>query len=145
MFHSKLTVGDRIRATWSIAARDPDHLAAVFYDRLFEIDETTRPLFSGDLAEQGQKLAATLAYIVDHADDAEVLVPAAEELARRHLNYGVIYEQYASVGGALIYALKTVLGQSFSQKDEAAWCETYATLSAVMIKAAYPECPTDLL
>lgn len=138
MFHSKLTAADRIRATWSIAAQDPDHLASVFYAKLFEIDETTRPLFTGDLSAQGQKLAMTLDYIVKHVDDTEVLIPAAEALARRHVNYGVIHEQYASVGAALIDTFKTVLGDSFSKEDEAAWGEAYVTLSSVMINAAYP-------
>lgn len=138
MFHSKLTPVDRIRASWAMAAQDPEHLADVFYSTLFELDDTTRPLFEGNMKVQGKKLANTLSYIVDHVDNTDVLVPAAELLAIRHVQYGVIHEQYASVGAALIATFKKVLGDSFSPEDEEAWAGAYGTLSGVMIAAAYP-------
>ena len=38
--------------------------AGMFYGRLFEIAPEVKPLFKGDMAEQGRKLMATLAVVV---------------------------------------------------------------------------------
>ena len=39
--------------------------AELFYERLFQLDPTLRPLFRGDLKEQGRKLMSTLHLVVD--------------------------------------------------------------------------------
>ena len=46
-----------VQETWKRVAPIADRAAELFYDRLFEIDPTTRPMFrSTDLAEQRNKL-----------------------------------------------------------------------------------------
>ena len=46
-----------VKETWRKVAPMADAAARLFYDRLFEIDATTRPLFMAtDLAEQRGKL-----------------------------------------------------------------------------------------
>ncbi len=129
----------RIRSTWAAAASDPSRLASLFYANLFRIDHSTRPLFVGDLVLQGRKLAQTLNFIVDNLHDEETLVPAAKELAIRHVDYGVTADQYGSVGAALIETLTQLLGPTFGEEDKQAWLDTYAKLSSVMVEAAYPE------
>ena len=129
---------ERIRASWSLAATDADRVARVFYSNLFRIDPSTKPLFVGDLTLQGRKLAQTLAFIVDHLDAPDVLMPAAVDLARRHVDYGVVPAQYASVGEALVTTLSQLLGASFTDEDAQAWAQTYTGLSEAMIQAAYP-------
>ncbi|MEO1702310.1 MAG: globin domain-containing protein [Pseudomonadota bacterium] len=128
----------RIRLTWAAASGDATRLASLFYANLFRIDETTRPLFVGDLALQGRKLADTLNFIVDHLEEEHILLPAARDLAIRHLNYGVTADQYQAVGQALLETLRQILGPTFSSDDARAWLETYAGLSKAMIAAAYP-------
>lgn len=110
----------------------------MFYANLFRIDVSTKPLFVGNLELQGRKLIQTLGFIVDHLDDADELLPAARDLAIRHVSYGVQPGQYDSVGTALIKTLKQLLGADFGPEDEKAWTETYTFLSGAMIKAAYP-------
>ncbi|MEM1076706.1 MAG: globin domain-containing protein [Pseudomonadota bacterium] len=127
----------RIRKTWSLAAAIPEQVAHVFYANLFRTDPSTKPLFVGDLELQGRKLIQTLGFIVDHLDEQQKLLPAAQELAIRHVSYGVSADQYASVGTALIKTLKQLLGADFSREDEIAWAETYSGLSDAMIEAAY--------
>ncbi len=128
---------DRIRATWALAAADADHTARIFYGNLFRLDRSTKPLFAGDLELQGRKLTQTLTFIVDNLEDPDVLMPAAIDLAIRHVAYGVTADQYASVGAALIATFKQLLGPSFSTEDEAAWASVYGGLSSAMIEAAY--------
>ena len=128
---------ERIRATWALAASDADTTARVFYGKLFRLDPTTKPLFVGDLALQGRKLTQTLTFIVDNLEDADVLYPAAIDLAQRHVAYGVQAAQYASVGSALMATFKQLLGPAFSPEDEAAWTKAYSGLADAMVKAAY--------
>ena len=111
--------------------------AAIFYRRLFSIDPTLRALFSAsDMAEQGQKLMASLGLVVQGLKDPAAIMPAVEALARRHVGYGVRDEQYPIVGRALIETLEEGLGEAFTPQAREAWLAAYALLSGVMIGAA---------
>ena len=59
-----------------------DAAAALFYRRLFELDPTLRPLFKGDLKEQGSKLMDMLTLAVKGLDRPEALLPALAALGR---------------------------------------------------------------
>jgi hemoglobin-like flavoprotein len=77
--------------------------AATFYDRLFAIDpELSRMFSSTDMEQQAAKLMSTLAFVVEGLNRTETILPAAHELARRHLELGVEAHHYAVVGEALI-------------------------------------------
>ena len=95
-------------------------------------------MFAEDIDDQARKLLQTLNWIIDHLDDPDTLVPAAENLAVRHVKYGVKAEHYPAVGEALIATLRQGLGSDFSARDEAAWLRTYTQLSGIMTTAAYP-------
>ncbi|GIT90102.1 hemoglobin [Jannaschia pagri] len=114
-----------------------DAAAAIFYDRLFAIAPEVRPLFKGDMTEQGAKLMATLSVVVNGLRDLGPIVPVAQDLARKHVSYGVTAEHYQPVGAALIYALSQGLEDDFTDDVKQAWLTAYGTLSAVMIDAAY--------
>lgn len=109
--------------------------ARLFYARLWEIDPTTAPLFAkSDMALQGHKLMAALALVVSGLSKPERVIPVAQDLARRHIGYGVAQAQYASVGAALLWTLGQGLGADFTPQVEAAWIAAYTLLSAVMIE-----------
>ncbi|ABV93633.1 putative flavohemoglobin / bacterial hemoglobin [Dinoroseobacter shibae DFL 12 = DSM 16493] len=129
----------RVQNTWALVAPISDQVGDLFYANLFRMDPTTKPLFAGNIDLQGRKLVQTLGFIVDHLEDPDRLLPAAQELAVRHVSYGVTRTQYASVGAALVKSLRQLLGTAFSPEDEAAWAEVYGGLSAAMIAAAYPD------
>lgn len=114
-----------------------DQAAALFYGRLFETAPELRPLFKGDVTEQGRKLIATLAVVVNGLRAPEAILPAAQSLARRHVGYGVLPEHYAPVGAALLWTLEQGLGDGFTPEVETAWTAAYGLLSGVMIDAAY--------
>ena len=126
-----------VRETWALAAASPDATARLFYANLFRIAPSTKPLFVGDMEMQGRKLTSTLNFVVQSLDDLESLVPAAEDLARRHLDYGVTEEQYGSVGEALIATLAQMLGPMFTSQARDSWVAVYGVLQKVMVKAAY--------
>lgn len=130
---------ERVRRTWAAAAGAGDVAASIFYGRLFRERPELRGLFSDDMAAQGRKLVQTLGFVVDSLDAPDRLLPAAQSLARRHVDYGVAPEHYAHVGDALIWTLEETLGPEFSPADRAAWESVYAGLADAMIKAAYPD------
>ena len=111
--------------------------AEIFYADLFATAPEVRPLFKGNMNEQGMKLMATLGIVVKGLDTLDQIVPVAEELAVRHVAYGVEPQHYDSVGASLMRTLKQGLNGDFTPDIEAAWLEAYTTLSDVMKQAAY--------
>ena len=94
-----------------------DQAAALFYGRLFEIAPETKPLFKGDIVEQGRKLMATLGVVVNGLGNLETVLPAASALAKRHVAFGVEAGQYASVGDALLWTLERGLGPAWTPDE----------------------------
>ncbi len=113
--------------------------AEIFYNRLFEVAPAVKPMFKGDMKEQGAKLMTTLGVVVNGLRDLDKIVPVAEQLAVKHIDYGVTAEHYETVGAALLFTLKTGLGDDFTGEVEEAWTTAYTTLSGVMISAAYSD------
>ena len=125
-----------VRSSFDKVVPISEQAAAIFYARLFELAPQVRALFKGDMTEQGRKLMAMLRTVVKVLDKPDVLVPAAERLAERHVGYGAQPAHYAVVGQALIDTLQTGLGDAFTAETKAAWLAAYGTLSSVMIAAA---------
>jgi hemoglobin-like flavoprotein len=111
--------------------------AALFYGRLFEIAPEVKPLFKGEITEQGRKLMATLAVVVNGLDNLPSILPAASALAKKHVGYGVKAEHYTPVGAALLWTLERGLGADWTPPVAAAWTNAYTTLSGFMIGEAY--------
>jgi hemoglobin-like flavoprotein len=110
--------------------------ADLFYERLFTIAPEVRSLFPTDLSEQKKKLMQVLATAVTNLHQVEKVLPAVEELGRRHVAYGVTEKHFEPVGAALLWTLEQGLGPDFSPPVKAAWTETYITVAGVMTKAA---------
>lgn len=111
--------------------------AALFYGRLFEIAPEVKPLFKGDMAEQGRKLMATLAVVVNGLANLAGVLPAASALAKKHVGYGVTPPHYGVVGEALLWTLEKGLGDAWTPETKDAWTTAYTTLSGYMIAEAY--------
>ena len=114
-----------------------DTAAQLFYGKLFELDPTLKPLFKGDMREQGRKLMMMIGTAVAGLNDLPRLVPAVQALGKRHAGYGVLPQHFDTVGAALLWTLEQGLGPAFTAEAKAAWTETYMTLAAVMKQAAY--------
>jgi hemoglobin-like flavoprotein len=113
-----------------------EQAAALFYDRLFAIDSSTRPLFRGDMKSQGAKLMAAIEAVVKSLDRIETMLDDLRTLARRHDSYGVREEHYAAVGAALLWTLEQGLGLDFTPDVREAWVTAYGFLSSAMIAAS---------
>jgi nitric oxide dioxygenase len=111
--------------------------AVIFYDRLFEVAPSVKPMFPLDMKEQRKKLMATLAVVVNGLSNLESVLPAASALAKRHVSYGAKAEHYPVVGGALLWTLEKGLGEGWTPEVAEAWTAAYGTLSGFMISEAY--------
>lgn len=127
---------NEVQSTWKIVAGIAPQAAALFYSNLFEADPSLRPLFKGNLEEQGKKLMQMIGAAVGKLTDLGSLVPILQSLAKRHVGYGVQEAHYATVGAALLKTLEQGLGPAFTPQVKASWSEVYTVMSSVMIAAA---------
>lgn len=125
-----------VQSSWAKVMPISDAAASLFYERLFETDPSTRPLFKNDLREQKKKLMQTLSVAVDGLNNLEKLVPVLQSLGARHAGYMVTEKHYDSVGAALLWTLREGLGDEFTDEVESAWTEVYTLVADVMKKAA---------
>ena len=125
-----------IRETFAHLHRRKTETARIFYDRLFEIAPEVRPLFKGDIKAQGAKLMETLLVAIATLNDRPGLTILLEKLGRGHRDYHVEPRHYDNVGAALIWTLRTSLGDGFTPAVERAWTSLYAPIAATMLGAA---------
>lgn len=127
-----------VKKSFEKAAGLGEKVAEIFYDELFNIDPGLRTMFTGNMKEQGKKLLGALAMVVNNLEKTDIVVPVAEKLAVKHLDYGVTSQHYTLVGNALLRTLRKGLGPDFTPEVRAAWVAAYQLLADVMRAAAYP-------
>ena len=113
-----------------------DAAAALFYGRLFELDPSLRPMFRGDLTEQGKKLMDMIRAVVVNLRTLDRIIPGVRALGSRHSTYGVRDEHYDTVGAALLWTLGQGLGEAFTEEVREAWTAAYTVLADTMKEAA---------
>ena len=122
----------------SFAAIAPmaDDASALFYRRLFELDPALRAMFETDMADQRRKLMQMLTTAVKGLNHVDRLLPAVEELGRRHARYGVQERHFDTVGAALLWTLEKGLGAAFTPDVRCAWAMVYGLLASTMLRGA---------
>ena len=113
-----------------------DLAAGLFYKKLFEMDPSVRPMFKGDMNEQGRKLMLMIGMAVTGLSTPNEILGLVADLGRRHAEYGVVDIHYDTVRSALLWTLNQGLGPEFTPEAEAAWAEAYDFLAKVMKDAA---------
>ncbi|MBZ0091317.1 MAG: hemin receptor [Sulfuricellaceae bacterium] len=127
---------DLVKTTWAQVVPIKETAAALFYGRLFDLDPALKPLFKGDMAEQGRKLMAMINTAVNALDRLDAVVPAIQDMGRRHVAYGVEEQHYDTVGAALLWTLEKGLGAAFTPDAKDAWATVYGLLAGTMKQAA---------
>ena len=125
-----------IKVTWDKVFPIADTAAELFYGKLFELDPELKPLFSGDMVEQGKKLMTMINTVVEGLENLDELVPAVQDLGVRHAGYGVTDAHYDTVAEALLWTLGQGLGDDFTDEVKEAWTEAYVVLATTMKDAA---------
>jgi methyl-accepting chemotaxis protein len=125
-----------VQESWKKITPIAPQAAELFYQNLFAADPAVKPLFKGNMDEQGKKLMQMIGAAVGKLNDLETLVPILQGLGRRHAGYGVQEKHYQTVGAALLKTLEQGLGKDFTPPVKSAWTGVYGVMSDVMIAAA---------
>jgi hemoglobin-like flavoprotein len=125
-----------VQQSWAKVVPIKDEAAQIFYAKLFDANPGLQLLFKGDMAEQGRELMSMITTAVNGLSRLDAIVPAVQDLGRRHKEYGVGDGDYDTVGAALIDTLRVGLGADFTDEVMAAWIATYGVLAGTMRAAA---------
>jgi len=75
---------DLVQASWKQVLPVTETAAQMFYGRLFFLDPSLRPMFVGDMREQGRKVMAMISFTVNGLGRLDELMPTVKALGRRH-------------------------------------------------------------
>ena len=121
-----------VQASWKQIAPVAEDVPTLFYDKLFSLDPALKPLFKGEIAQQGRKLMQMISTAVEGLGRIESLAPAVRDLGARHREYGVRDRDYDTVAAALLWTLDRGLGSAFTVEVEDAWVAVYGVLAGTM-------------
>src|SRR5260370_39066367 len=82
-----------VRDSWAKVMPISDRAAALFYNRLFELDPSLRPLFTSDMTEQGRKLMGLITVAVNGLDRLDEIIPTVREIEKTPSAYGLTRER----------------------------------------------------
>lgn len=71
-------------------------------------------MFPDEMSDQKSKLMSMLSTAVSNLHQVDLIIPAVQDLGRKHVDYGVKDEHYQPVGEALIFTLEKGLGGDFT-------------------------------
>jgi hemoglobin-like flavoprotein len=125
-----------VQRSWRAVQLVGDTAAELFYGKLFSIAPELRPMFKGDLREQGRNLTAMISVAVHSIGRPERVMLALRQLGARHAQYGVRDEHYSLVGAALLWMLEETLGEAFTPEVEAAWWAAFRFFASTMQEGA---------
>lgn len=120
----------------SVASRG-NELVDAFYRNLFIDFPSVRPMFENtSMAEQKQKLHASLKLIVENLRRPDQLVPALEQMGERHASYGAEEAHYPAVGATLLKSLAEIAGDHWTSELTDAWADAYYEVTRHMLNGA---------
>lgn len=126
---------EALESSFAMLAPRADELADRFYDRLFRNHPDVRPLFKGPMQQQKRHLVAALATIVGSLRHGVKLTQYLEDLAKRHVDYGVLPEHYPVVGENLVAVLAELAGPAWTPELEQAWTAAYDAIQRIVYES----------
>lgn len=131
-----------VRSNWALVAPSEAQVAALFYRHLLTLDPALRPLFTGDMTAQGEKLMTMIGAALSLLDRPAQLLPVLHSLGGRHRGYGVRESHYDVVGRALLQTLHDGLADAFTDDARSAWIAIYGFIATEMMAGAAAQPPT---
>ena len=92
----------------------------------------TRQPITRPSSRSGALAAAILAF-AQNVDKLDVLKPAIERIAARHVETHIKPEHYPAVANALLPAIRDILGEAATDEVLNAWGEAYWFLADILI------------
>src|SRR5262245_37297919 len=125
-----------VQSSYASLGDSAPEMAHDFYRRLFAADPSTEAMFTLGPEIMAEKFAGELGAIVEAITSYETFAPRVQELAARHVGYGVQTSHYRSVGDALLATLAEHLGPRWNPELEAAWRRAYNLVAELMMATA---------
>jgi hemoglobin-like flavoprotein len=122
-----------IQMSWNLLTLKSKTTGEKFYANLFKKHTDMAELFKGDIKDQSGALMRMVKTVVEGLNNPQIIIPALQELGRRHREYGVKDEYYKEFGNLLVETIGSELGSDFDVKTKAAWEKLYDTLGRVMM------------
>jgi nitric oxide dioxygenase len=104
----------------------------VFYEKLFELFPEIKPLFKHSVDKQGKMLTSMISLLLNSFYDKS-LIKTIKEMLIRHMGYGIKLYNFYIGGEILIYTLRTILNDEFTEKCNLAWCKVYSEFLRIAI------------
>jgi len=103
-----------------------------FYQLLFERNPELKELFKVDMNEQALAFMRMVKTVVEGLNNPQIIIPAVQQLGKKHSEYGVEYKHYKDFGNCLIECIEKELQPNFSIETKKAWQKLYNLLAEVM-------------
>lgn len=125
-----------VRKSYAQIVLNLEQVAALFYQRLCELDPSGGSMFRGDPVMQRTKLGAALAGLVGSLGQVDRILPALRALGREQRRKGINAEDYALVGEALVWTLEHAIPDDFTVETRRAWIAAVGFVAWAMIGTA---------
>jgi len=121
-----------VRTSFAMVQSQQDRVTELLYQELFRLEPNSKLLFRGDIDDQRKKLMRMLQIAVENIGDRTQLQPMLYNLGMIHQSYGVEEHHFVSFGKSLIFALKTILKETFTAEVEESWKAAYQYFAVTM-------------
>ncbi|MGB9697188.1 MAG: globin domain-containing protein [Ignavibacteria bacterium] len=121
-----------IQESFQQLSEKSNKLGKDFYQLLFERNPELKELFKIDMNEQALALMRMVKTVVEGLNNPQIIIPAVQQLGKRHSDYGVEYKHYKDFGICLIECIEKELQPNFSKETKRAWEKLYNLLADVM-------------
>jgi len=126
-----------VQRTWkTLRGVNPEILGDVFYSKLFIEMPALKRLFKNPMEAQYKKLMDMISMIVGRLQQIDEVTDNIQQMAKRHVGYGVKKAHYKLVGTALLWTLQQGLANDWNEEVEEAWLMCYNKIAGIMIQAS---------
>ena len=107
-----------------------------FYNRLFDVNPSARPLFKTNIQSQGRVLMGIISTALNQLRDPDSFTAMLINLAHVHSQRGVRGMQYGIIGDVLFWTLKHCLGEAYDEKTSHAWIKIFSYMLKIIVPVA---------
>lgn len=116
------------------SARHLQRFVTVFYDRLFDVHPSAKPLFVNGTVSQGRVLIKMISMSISHLHHPDKFQKLISSMAKHHCEYGVKCYEYGIMGEVLFYSLRFTLGNElYDTNADMAWKRLYSAMLSIII------------
>mmetsp|Transcript_28398 Transcript_28398/g.28699 ORF Transcript_28398/g.28699 Transcript_28398/m.28699 type:complete len:319 (-) Transcript_28398:200-1156(-) len=108
-----------------------------FYERMFDINPGSRPLFKTNIISQGKVLMGIITTALNQLKEPDTFRAMLINLTHAHSQRGVRGMQYGIAGDVLFWTLEKVLGdEDFGDETQEAWVNIFSYILSIMVPVA---------